>query len=578
MPRSPATLRETVERRPTHDFELCKVVFGAAISQILYARRAFPPKCFQVLPLEQVVSRSFEDIVTSGSEVQIYDKELLRDQGNTVFLRQGTDYSTNRFLGILRVDIFPLVESECLVKFRINFLSDRIWGDDCLAEYYTITFKYEPDGRCWLDIWRAGTGQQHVSATDTQLWNLGDYLSRLPSWTKPMHWTLAFHATERPDDPPIGVWKFDRTDFDDANLSLQQRKEYAFARVARLEIMPPPPPDLEDASIDLNSDPQPELPVHQQLELEPPRLTTVSQTQRKRKRTSKPAPKSNAKSSAAQRRAAAGPQLSPPLTLASSRNASKGALVDKRDDASAAVKDQQNDVQNATHSSSPNRKKAPVTKRRPKRPLQLFEEATSSLPPTQIIGESQSLSQKTQTGNTGQNRVPGPSPTQRKSHTLEVPRSPSPDPYKLLDGISISPEAISATHSSPSVGLPTLQPTRLSTQLFDPTRFFTDDHAESLQLGPSSSVYVRPLPGTRWEPQASPAPPTPRNLLGITISEDEDETASEPEEKQIVKALPRPLIQSGEQPRISFEFERRPMARRTSSMFYDMPDTSGDEE
>ncbi len=49
------------------------------------------------------------------------------------------------------------------------------------------------------------------------------------------HWTLAFHATERPDDPPIGIWKFGRTDFDDANLDLQQRGGYSYARVARLE-------------------------------------------------------------------------------------------------------------------------------------------------------------------------------------------------------------------------------------------------------------------------------------------------------------------------------------------------------
>lgn len=54
-----------------------------------------------------------------------------------------------------------------------------------------------------------------------------------------MHWTLAFHATERPDDPPIGVWKFDRTDFDDANLSLQQRAEYNYVRIARFECVSP---------------------------------------------------------------------------------------------------------------------------------------------------------------------------------------------------------------------------------------------------------------------------------------------------------------------------------------------------
>lgn len=65
-------------------------------------RRAFPPKSFQVLPLEHVFSRSFGEIITSGSNLQSHDKELLRDQGSSVFLRQGRgDYGVSRFLGIL---------------------------------------------------------------------------------------------------------------------------------------------------------------------------------------------------------------------------------------------------------------------------------------------------------------------------------------------------------------------------------------------------------------------------------------------------------------------------------------------
>lgn len=59
--------------------------------------------------------------------------------------------------------------------------------------------------------------------------------SRILTDTESLHFTLAFHATERPDDPPIGVWKFDRTDFDEANLDLQQRGGYSYARIARLE-------------------------------------------------------------------------------------------------------------------------------------------------------------------------------------------------------------------------------------------------------------------------------------------------------------------------------------------------------
>lgn len=160
----------------------------------------------------------------------------------------------NLILFAQRDDIFPIIETEDLVKFRISYLRTQTWEENCLLEYYTIALKYQDDGRYEIDVWRAGTGKQHVASTDSQLWNLGDYLSRLPSRTGsnpfviailarlltlsragPLHWTLAFHATDRPDDPPIGVWKFDRTNFDDANFGLQQRHGYAYARITSLE-------------------------------------------------------------------------------------------------------------------------------------------------------------------------------------------------------------------------------------------------------------------------------------------------------------------------------------------------------
>jgi hypothetical protein len=84
-----------------------------------------------------------------------------------------------------RDDIFPIIETEDLVKFRISYLRTQAWEENCLLEYYTITLKYQDDGRYELDVWRAGTGKQHVATTDSQLWNLGDYLSRLPSRTGP---------------------------------------------------------------------------------------------------------------------------------------------------------------------------------------------------------------------------------------------------------------------------------------------------------------------------------------------------------------------------------------------------------
>lgn len=52
-----------------------------------------------------------------------------------------------------------------------------------------------------------------------------------------LHWTLAFHATEQPAEPPIGLWKFGRGEFEIANLTLQQRGGYGYTRIARLEFV-----------------------------------------------------------------------------------------------------------------------------------------------------------------------------------------------------------------------------------------------------------------------------------------------------------------------------------------------------
>lgn len=54
-------------------------------------------------------------------------------------------------------------------------------------------------------------------------------------YTGPLYWALAFHANELPDIPTIGVWRFDRTEFDDANLKLQQKEGYRYDLIAKLE-------------------------------------------------------------------------------------------------------------------------------------------------------------------------------------------------------------------------------------------------------------------------------------------------------------------------------------------------------
>ncbi|KAL2018079.1 hypothetical protein VTK56DRAFT_1265 [Thermocarpiscus australiensis] len=345
MPKPAAPLASG--RPPKRDFELCKVVFGAVISQILYARRAFPPKCFQLLPLDQIISKSFADILTSGTSIQLHDRELLRDQRNTVFLRQCGDYSLTRFLGILTSDIFPLIETESLVKFRINYLRKNAWNGISLEEYYTVTFKYATDGKYGMDIWRAGTGRQHVSTSDSKLWNLGAYLSRLPTWTEPTHWTLAFHATERLDNPTIGIWKFDRTDFDEANLALQQQNEYNFCLVVNFDIMPPASRGVNEEVLELILEPEPgslAISSYEQPQSRIPRSKAPSRARRNQKAAQEHEPSANVRTSDSRGRGESG--------------VSRKAQPKKR---------------------------GPIAKRKPKPPLQVFEDVGSSLAETQWV-------------------------------------------------------------------------------------------------------------------------------------------------------------------------------------------------
>jgi hypothetical protein len=50
----------------------------------------------------------------------------------------------------------------------------------------------------------------------------------------PTYCTLAFHARERPEEPAIGMWGFDRAHFENAKIRLQQRDGYSFQRIANL--------------------------------------------------------------------------------------------------------------------------------------------------------------------------------------------------------------------------------------------------------------------------------------------------------------------------------------------------------
>jgi hypothetical protein len=132
-------------------------------------------------------------------------------------------------------------------------LCTKAWTRDSLVESYAIRVRYGDDGAYELDVWRSGTGKYHVSTTNEPLWNLGDFLSRLPMLTGnyglptrnesvantdntvSLHWTLGFDTAERPDDLcPLGVWKFGLTDCEDANLSLKQKADYDHTRIAHL--------------------------------------------------------------------------------------------------------------------------------------------------------------------------------------------------------------------------------------------------------------------------------------------------------------------------------------------------------
>lgn len=354
-----------------------------------------------------------------------------------------------------------------------------------------------------------------------------------------------------------------------------------------LRIEPLAPTDTEEVIPETSSDPEPDISLGEEPQDELPSTVVISETQTKQTKGQINGPMDNSRNWGSRRRGAAVAQLSPPLTTTSSRNASKNAIVDEAGRVQVAAGNIGNGVsQGAEAIHNPASRKGLATKRKPKRPLvsflldpttrlpdtcqQLFESAASSLPPTQIIGESQSLSQGTKL----QRNCQGNGLTDDTMFNNEGPRSPSPDPFKLLDGISLSPDATSATRSSPQTTLPRLQPqlenNRLQKRLGAPEA----EVRGLLRLGPSSSIAGGP-PGLRqWELQASPA----TNVLGITISDGEDaeenkETASEAEQETPAHPL---TGQDGDRA-ITFNFSPHTLARRTS-LFYGLESSSDGEE
>ncbi|KAK3401556.1 hypothetical protein B0T20DRAFT_492313 [Sordaria brevicollis] len=408
------------------DFQLCKTVFVAAISQILYARRAFPSNFFHVLPLSDIVSKTFEEVLASRSGIPTFDREILREQSTTVFLHQDHDYSLQRFLGILNNDIFPILETEHLVKFRISFTRSKIWDEDCLIEFYTLVFKYLPGGKCGIDIWRAGIGEYHISDSNFKLWNLGDYLNRLPTLDGPLYWALAFHANELPDIPTIGVWKFDRIDFDNANLQLQQKEGYCHDLIAKLEIEPlrpdiQPIDSIYDVPVSQDaSDHKPDSPCPQDDDTsqklkapkpkkqantkrkavqEPMRAINTRQRTLRAQETGKDNQPQNAKgvkdfnkASPVRNQGAQSKATAKPVQKKAARPSAKKSNVKAKQTIKAAQKPASTQKQAAPTPRPPS-----TQRRKPKRPLQIYEDVTSNLPETQVVArESQTQQSQSQ--------------------------------------------------------------------------------------------------------------------------------------------------------------------------------------
>lgn len=148
--------------------------------------------------------------------------------------------------------------------------------------------------------------------------------------------------------------------------------------------------------------------------------------------------------------------------------------------------------------------------------------------------------------------------TQKGSQT-NLLRPSSPDPFRILDGVSVTPEHDSADEEPSDLGLPTLPWAR------------RDGIRSPIRLGQNPSA-AEATHRTQPEFQASP----PENLLGIVLSEDEEniETASEAEQEP--ESIPPHPTNCDANADVTYKFSPNVVARRTS-LIYDLPTSSGDE-
>lgn len=274
-------------------------------------------------------------------------------------------------------------------------------------------------------------------------------------------------------------------------------------------------------------------------------------------------------------------QPSPPLTAISSRNASgdQKRHLKGREGRNSTV-EQEAEPTDAERSSK--RARQTVAKRKPKRPLvrflvdpfvvlnysvdtekQLFEDTTSSLPATQIIGESQSLGQRTQ----GREAADGGSGhdgllLSQTRPDSEFSRPSSLNPFNLIIRMSLSPEAKSAIEGSHNTSLPQFPVQAPETQTGIGGVPSRGEPKGVLRLNPSSSTS---------SPQEQLTPT--RKSMKLTFNDSTKKKEAGRNQRADIPSY-QALDENAE---ISFKFSPRPNTRR-ASLFYDLPSSSVDED
>ncbi|KAK1759893.1 hypothetical protein QBC47DRAFT_410602 [Echria macrotheca] len=247
---SSASLSPGKGEKPMGSFSLGKNIFGAVLSQILYARHAFPPTHFHLVDGKRLSNASFEDLLSSGSVIERYEGRFLLDRGNVVFFKSdGANIHFQNLLGILTMDIFRMIENKELVKFQVAFLRSENMTPGSLVEYFTLDLRYLNNGGYSLDVWRAGIDKQRFWNDGPEFWNLGDYLSRLPKLNGPIHCTLSFRAIKSSDKYGLGRWNFGRADFVEASRTLKRTKGYGKERIFHIDINPVQPVPIPIATL-----------------------------------------------------------------------------------------------------------------------------------------------------------------------------------------------------------------------------------------------------------------------------------------------------------------------------------------